>query len=99
MRRHANLCSIVLMCLIAAAAGATPADAADASNELVDQIVKLLGNPDREFRAAALEQVRTAAKGSDQTKKFAARLPTLESSVRAELITALADRGDAAAKP
>jgi HEAT repeat protein len=72
---------------------------ADASGDLVDQIVKLLGHPDREFRAAALERVRTGAKGTAYTRTFAAQLPKLEASARAALITALGDRGDTAARP
>lgn len=71
---------------------------ADAKSELVEQIVKLLGNPDREFRAAALEQIRTSAKGADETKAFAAQLPKLEPSAQAALVVALADRGDPAAR-
>lgn len=99
MRQRVKWFSIVTVCVAAAATWTMPAGAADANNELVEQIVKLLANPDREFRAAALEQVRTSAKGSEQTKTFAAQLPKLDPSVQAELITALADRADAAAKP
>ncbi|HWB12324.1 MAG TPA: HEAT repeat domain-containing protein [Pirellulales bacterium] len=76
-----------------------PAAARAADDELVEQIVKLLADPDREFRAAALEQVRGSARGEAQTKTFAAQLPKLEPSAQAALVTALADRGDSAARP
>lgn len=89
---------ISLLMLLAFCAAAVTVHA-DASDELVDQIVKLLGHPDREFRAAALERVRTDAQGTAPTLTFAAQLPKLDASARAALITALGDRGDTAARP
>jgi HEAT repeat protein len=77
---------------------ATPIGAAGAGDELVEQIVKLLANPDREFRAAALEQIRTSARGAGRTMAFVAQLPKLDTSAQAELIKALADRRDIAAR-
>lgn len=91
--------SLALLFAAALSALSTPARAAGAGDELVEQIVKLLSNPDREFRAAALEQVRTSAPGASHTETFAAQLPKLEASAQADLIKALADRGDAAARP
>lgn len=90
--------SLVLMVAAASATLAARAVAADAGDELVQKIVKLLGDPDREFRAAALDQVRTSARGADRTRTFAAQLPKLDAPAQAALITALADRGDAAAR-
>lgn len=69
------------------------------SDELVQMIVKLLGDSDREFRAAGLDQVRTGAKGPSATKLFASQLPKLDASAQAALLDALADRGDAVARP
>ena len=56
--------------LIASLLSVLPATtrAAEPSDELVQQIVKLLGNPDREFRAAGLERIRTGAKGPAATR-------------------------------
>ncbi len=72
----------------------------NAENEaLVSQVVKLLSNPDHEFRAAGLEVIRTSAKGAENTKTFAAQLPKLTAEAQCALIGALGDRGDAAAKP
>lgn len=87
---------MTLVCIATAIAGQARAAAAD---ELENQIIKLLADPDREFRAAALEQVRSAAAGADHTRTFAAQLPKLDASAQVELIAALGDRGDAAARP
>lgn len=69
------------------------------SDEFVQQIVRLLGDEDREFRAAGLEQVRTGAKGAEATKVFAAQLGKLNPAAQVALLSALADRGDATARP
>jgi HEAT repeat protein len=69
------------------------------SDEFLQQIVKLLGDPDREFRAAGLEQVRTGAKGTAATKLFTSQLANLDAGAQVALLSALADRGDSAALP
>jgi HEAT repeat protein len=69
------------------------------SDDLPQMIIKLLGESDREFRAAGLDQVRTGAKGPAATKLFAAQLPKLDASAQAALLSALADRGDVTARP
>lgn len=71
----------------------------DASSDLVQMIVKLLGEKDKEFRAAGLDQIRTGAKGAAATKVFAAQLAKLDAAAQIALLSALADRGDAAARP
>ena len=98
MRRHDILFSCVFL-FAASTLLPTPTVGAEGGDELVQQIVKLLANPDREFRAAGLDQVRTSARGAARTRAFAAQLPKLEPSAQAALIAALADRGDAAARP
>ena len=92
---------LVLTFFLMAASTMLPkaAVAADAGDKLVERIVKLIADPDREFRAAALEQVRSSARGADRTRTFAAQLPKLDPAAQAALIAALADRGDAAARP
>jgi HEAT repeat protein len=72
--------------------------AQDADNQLVDLVVGLLREQDKELRALGLEQVRTEAKGEAATKRFTAELPKLPPDVQAELLRALADRGDRAAR-
>ncbi len=88
---------LVLSAGLLPAADTPPADAPP--DEFVQLIVKLIGDEDREFRAAGLEQVRTAAKGAASTKLFAAQLTKLDSSGQVALLDALADRGDVAARP
>ena len=69
------------------------------SDELVQQIVKLIADPDREFRAAGLEQVRRGAKGAAATELFASQLPKLDTDAQVALLKALGDRGDEKARP
>lgn len=72
-----------------------PLQAAD----FVDQILTLISHPDREFRAAALEKVRSSAKGADATQRITAKLADLDADGQIALIRALADRRDPAALP
>jgi HEAT repeat protein len=90
--------SFVVGLMLVPFAAAVPA--ADAQpDEFVQQIVKLIGDNDREFRAAGLEQVRTAAHGTAYTQLFAAQLPKLNAEGQIALLDALADRGDGTARP
>ncbi|HEX3655550.1 MAG TPA: HEAT repeat domain-containing protein [Pirellulales bacterium] len=68
-------------------------------DDFVQMIVQLIANPDQDFRAAALEQVRSAAAGAEATKRFAAQLTRLDAPGLVALLSALADRGDVAARP
>src|SRR5262245_11246495 len=97
MFRQTALVWIVFGSLSVLPAAVLPAD--DKADDLVSMIIKLLGDKDTEFRAAGLDQVRTGAKGAAATKQFAARLPRLDASAQAALLSALADRGDSAARP
>jgi HEAT repeat protein len=87
------LCLTTIFGLVATVA------AAEENDELVQMVVDLLGDKDKDLRAVGLEQVRTEAKGQAATKQFAAQLPKLPPEVRVGLLSALADRGDAAARP
>ena len=76
-----------------------PVHAADnPPDDFVKMIVRLIGDSDREFRAAGLEQVRSAAKGPAATKIFADQLPKLDAGGQVALLHALADRGDVSAR-
>ena len=68
------------------------------SDEFVKLIVKLIHDPDWEFRAAGLEKVRMSAKGAAATQLFAGQLKALDASAQPALLSALADRGDVAAR-
>jgi HEAT repeat protein len=96
--RSARLLLIVGALSIGLPAGRASQAAETGSDEFVEMIVKLIGEHDREFRAAGLEQVRTAARGEASTQLFAAQLPKLDANGQVALLDALADRGDRAAR-
>lgn len=62
-------------------------------------VLKLLSNPDKDFRAAGLDVVRDGLKGHDHTQRFAGELPKLDAAGQVALLSALAGRGDRAARP
>jgi HEAT repeat protein len=86
-------CSIELICSSGALADDEPND------QLVQLVIGLVEDRDKDVRALGLEQVRTAAKGPGATRQFAALLPKLSTEAQAALLRALADRGDPAALP
>jgi HEAT repeat protein len=88
---------LIILALIAAPIGSVYA-AGSSSDQLVAKIIRLIGDNDREFRAAGLEKVRTAAPGASNTELFAAQLTKLGPDAQIALLDALADRGDTAAR-
>jgi HEAT repeat protein len=97
MTRPILQCGFVVGLLLVLAAGTSQAGDAQ-SDQFVQMIVKLIGDHDKEFRAAGLEQVRTAARGPAFTQLFAAQLTKLDAGGQIALLAALADRGDRAAR-
>jgi HEAT repeat protein len=78
----------------------SPAAAQDEPNEaLIEMVTTLVSDADRDMRALGLQQIREEVPGEAATKKFAELLPKLAPEGQAELLGALGDRGDAAAKP
>jgi len=71
----------------------------ESSDELVQMVVKLLSEQDKDLRAVGLDQVRNEVKGSSATKQFAAQLSKLNPAEQVGLLGALADRSDNAALP
>lgn len=69
------------------------------SDQLVQLVIEWLGDDDKDVRALALQQVRSQAPGSELTERFAEQLPRLPAEAQIELLGALADRGDAVARP
>ncbi len=96
--QHCKSWAAIVVALVLALT-ATVLRAEDADDEVVKMVVGLLSEPDKEMRSLALDQVRTQAKGLAATKTFAAQLPKLPPATQAALIAALADRGDASARP
>jgi len=91
-------------CLVALGAScwlaSSPAAAQDEPNEaLIEMVVDLISDADRDMRALGLQQIREEVPGEAATKKFAGLLPELSPQAQADLLGALGDRGDAAAKP
>jgi HEAT repeat protein len=66
---------------------------------LIEMVVTLLKDPDREMRSVGFELVRSELKGKEATEQFAALLPKLSADAQVGLLSALADRGDKAARP
>lgn len=98
--KTSNVLHWVLLCLAIAISSVGRLSAADDANaELVQMIISLVTDQDRDMRAVGLQQVREEVKGPAATKQFAALLPTLSPEAQAGLLDALADRGDNAARP
>ena len=74
-------------------------EARGANDEVVDMIVELISDSDKDMRELALEQIRDKVPGKEATMRFAKLLPQLPPDVQVMLIDALGDRGDAVARP
>ncbi len=85
--------------LICASIALGCASTAAAQDELIQLVVDLLRDPDKDVRALAFEQVRSEVPGEAATKKFAELLPGLVPDTQVGLLSALAERGDSAAAP
>jgi HEAT repeat protein len=90
--------ALIALAMFAVAARPLPA-ADDAGDAVVDAIIDLVRDKDKDLRAVGLEQVREQAKGAAATRRFAAALPKLAPEAQAGLLDALADRGDREARP
>ena len=64
--------SFVTLSLLVLSTTALPA-AENQSDEHIQRILKLIGDKDRDFRAAGLEQVRSSARGPELTALFCRR--------------------------
>ena len=103
MKRHTMLlfcllCAAIVSALDAASHAQEAADS-DTSNELIQLVVGLLNEDDKDLRAVGLEQVRSAEGGSETTLLFAAQLQNLKPEAQVGLLNALRDRADSAARP
>lgn len=68
--------------------------AAQENDELLNLVVDLLNDEDKDMRAIGLEQVRTQLKGEAATRQLLTLLPKLKPEAQVALIGALGDRGD-----
>lgn len=87
-----RLCSAALCLALVSFERATAADT-------VAAVIDLVGRDDADFRAIGLDRIRHAAKGEAATRQFANLLANQPAERQAELLRALADRGDKAAIP
>ena len=95
-RTKAAWCWLVLggLCLLGGRA-----QAQEENEALIQMVVELVGDADRDMRALGLQQIREEVPGEAATKRFAGLVPTLEPEGQAALLEALGDRADAAARP
>jgi hypothetical protein len=98
--REAILPTMLLLTALVApmadAAAAAPAPSATAK-QAAESVLATLRSGDADLRAVALERIRYGLRGTSFTEALVATLPALDPPRQAELLVALADRGDAAA--
>jgi len=72
--------------------------AAEQSNEAVNIVLDILRSDDQDMQAAAIAMVKEMP-GTEVTKALAKELPNLSAKSQVQLLSALGDRGDVAARP
>lgn len=97
-RTKAAVC-LLFLGLVCLAGSSSRAQEEEPSEALIQMIVELLNDADRDMRALGLQQVREEAPGEAATKEFVALLPKLPPDGQAGLLEALGDRGDVTARP
>jgi HEAT repeat protein len=95
---HLLLPAFVLL-LVGFRANATATAAEGADDSMIDVIVNLLGDSDKDLRAIGQQKVAEEAKDPAATKRFAEVLPKLKPEAQTGLIAALVKRGDKSARP
>ncbi len=90
---------LLLAALMGLIAGSTCTAQDDADDALIQMIVDLVNDKERDMRALGFQQIRDETPGEAATKQFAALLPKLPPDGQAGLLEALGDRGDATALP
>ena len=80
-------------------AGSLSAAEDEAEDPVLQMVVDLLGNEDRDMRALGFQQVREGLPGEAATKKLVEMLAKVSPEVQAGLVEALGERGDATARP
>ncbi|MCG8586954.1 MAG: HEAT repeat domain-containing protein [Pirellulales bacterium] len=96
--KHASRMRVGILALAFTVGVIEPLVGQEVNDELVDLVVGLLAEKDKDIRALGLEQVRSAGKSPEATKKFSAQLAKLSPDAQIALLSALADRGDRAAR-
>jgi len=95
MKTNYTICSalaFVLLCSYAVCSGASQQD------EAVGIVLDILRSNDQDMQAAAIAMVKEMP-GTEVTKALAKELPNLSAKSQLQLLSALGDRGDVAARP
>jgi HEAT repeat protein len=95
MRTNCTICrafAVLLLCSYAVFLGASE------QNEAVSIVLDILRSDDQEMQAAAIAMVKEMP-GTQVTEALAKELPNLSARSQVQLLSALGDRGDAAARP
>ena len=91
-----RLCLLLIAALVFGLLGSAGAD--EANQEIINMVIDALKSPDPEMQTGAIAIVRDIP-GEDVTKALAVELPKLPAVAQVQLLSALADRGDATALP
>jgi HEAT repeat protein len=89
---------VLLLALIFLSCGLLQAAEEAPDPELVQMVVDLVKDSDRDMHALGLQQVREEMPGEAVTKQFAELLPELPADRQAGLLEALGERGDTSAR-
>jgi len=95
MKTNCKICSAIaflLLCSYAVCLGASQ------QNEAVGIVLDILRSNDQDMQAAAIAMVKEMP-GTEVTKALAKELPNLSAKSQVQLLSALGDRGDVAARP
>jgi len=101
MARHGKRCCLLFLLLFAAVllgVVAPTARADEGDQEIINMVIDALKSDDPEMQTGAIAIVRDIP-GAAVTKALAEELPKLAPTAQVQLLSALADRGDAAALP
>jgi HEAT repeat protein len=96
MKTNCTICSslaFLLLCPYAVCLAAT-----EQSNEAINIVLGILRSDDQDMQAAAIAMVKEMP-GTEVTKALAKELPNLSAKSQVQLLSALGDRGDVAARP
>jgi len=102
MKTNWTICSaiaVLLLCSYAVCLGASEQSSGlHTENEAIGIVLDILRSNDQEMQAAAIAMVKEMP-GTEVTEALAKELPNLSPKSKVQLLSALGDRGDAAARP
>jgi HEAT repeat protein len=92
------LCTAAVLCVVLLVATVSTVVADEANPEVIKMVIDALKNPEAEMQMGAISIAKDIP-GTEVTKALAQELPNLGPTVQVQLLSALADRGDALARP